>query len=437
MKKIFPVLFPVLLLAAVLPVLAAITCEVRADSCQSGYVDVFRMSNTTDAHAELRTGSAYSYLACCKETYGVTASLGTACTGQYNVTLLNLSGATNAHAMLNNETSGYNNAVCLNSTSNLSFAYATSCAGYDGCIASVSGNTNAHVGNCSAYSTLLCVQTRNMTVAITEGNATAVATRGYQAQSLTVRFYDAARGVYPSGISGRIWINSNGTYRGYSCVSNTGGNCTIQFDPDCSFAGGKTNWRGGVYSDSSYNDMNSTDGEITIDVEPSCVQTVTFRMEFNISGTDGDSGEVDGKGTGFYRANDTANYYSCVQDSSGNVPAFGIAFAGTELNYINLTSGSQGGSYRMSLSQFQSDNRFILPATISGCSAIQNRLPSVQHGLLTQPIVAFVSMLKNPLEIILSYPDLDIVGDFSKSGAFTITLEKGEANGITQIIVRD
>ncbi len=425
----------VILIVFAIPALATLTCEVRLGSCQSGYADIFKMSNSSDAHAELRNESLYSYTACCRETYGVTASLGTSCAGTFNRTILNLSGTTNAHAMLNNE-SGYNVAVCINSTNNISFGYDTSCASYDACIASISGSSNAHVGNCSAYSTLLCVQTRNMTVNITEGNASTIATRGYQTQNLTVTFHDQALGIYPADVSGRIWINNNGSYVGYDCTSNSNGNCTIRFDPDCSFAGGKITWRGGVFGDDAYNDRNSTDGEITIDVEPSCIQTISFQMEFNISGSSNDAAEVDGKGSGFYRANDTTNYYSCIEDTSlTSTPTFGIAFSGTEMNYINLTSGLEGGSFRMRMSQFQSNNRFIMPVTINGCNSIKNRVASIRQGILTQPFVAFISLLKNPLEVILSYPDLDIIGDFSKSGTFDITLEKNETGGITQIIV--
>lgn len=433
-RKVFIAL---LVFFSMVPVMAYLTCEVRVGSCQSGYVDIFKMSNTSDAHAELRNESFYNVTVCCRETYGVNSSLGTNCTGNYNRIILNLSSTTNAHASLNNETA-YNVPVCINSTNNISFGYDTSCAGFDACIASISGNTNAHVGNCTAYSTLLCVQTRNMTVNITEGNGGVIATRGYQTINLTVTFYDQALGIYPANVNGRIWINNNGTYRGYDCTSNSNGNCTIKFDPDCTFLGGTTTWRGGVFSDTSYNDLNSTNGTITIDTEPSCVQTVTFVMEFNISGTSGDTAEVDGKGTGFYRSNDTQNYYSCIQDTGlTNSPAFGLAFSGTELNYINLTSGLEGGSFRMRLSEFQSNNRFVLPVTTTGCNAIKNRMPSIRQGILTQPFVAFVTLTKNPLELILSYPDLDIIGNLSKSGTFTITLEKNETNRITQIIVKE
>lgn len=426
-----------LLFFSMAPAMAYLTCEVRAVGCQTGYTTLFKLSNITDAHVELRNESLYNVTVCCRETYGVNASLGTACTGTYNRTILNISGSTNAHAALNNET-GYDVRLCINSTNNISFGYDTSCAGFDACIASISGNTNAHVANCTTYSTLLCVQTRNMTVNITEGNGFTIATRGYQTINLTVTFYDQARGVYPSDINGRIWINSNGTYRGFDCVSNSNGNCTIRFDPDCTFAGGQTTWRGGVFGDSSYSDLNSTNGTITIDVEPTCVQTVTFHLEFNISGTGGDTLDVDSLGEGFYRGNDTQNHYACIQDTGQtSSPAFGIAFAGTELNYINATSGSDGGSFLLKLSQFQSNNRFILPVTTNGCGAIRNRMPSIRQGILTQPFVAFVTLLKNPLEVILSYPDLDIIGNLSKSGSFTITLEKNETNRITQIIVME
>ena len=436
--RIIIVVLSLLAFVLALPALATLTCESRLGACQGGYVDVFKISNLTDAHGELRNESFYNYTVCCNETYSVPGSLGTSCSSNYNRIILNLSSSTNAHAMMNNETRGYSVPVCISSTSNISFGYDTSCAGFDSCIASVSGNTNAHIGNCTAYSTLLCVQTRNITVNITEGNRAVVATRGYQTQNLTVTFYDQALDIYPENVSGRIWVNKNGAFVGFDCTSDVEGNCTIKFDPDCSFPGGTTTWRGGIFNDDAYRDRNSTNGTLTIDVEPSCTQTVSFQLEFNISGTGGDSSEVDGRGAGFYKSNDTTNYYSCIQDTGvSNTPTFGIVFAGTELDYINLTSGQAGGSSRMRMSQFQSNNRFIIPVTINGCGTIVNRMPSIRQGLLTQPFVAFVSLLKNPLQIILSYPDLDVIGDFSKSGTFTLTLEKNETNRITQIIVRE
>lgn len=426
-------LLSLLLFAA--PGNTTLTCEVREAGCQTGYTTLFKLSNTTDAHVELRNESLYNVTVCCRETYGVNASLGTGCAGPYNKTILNVSGSTNAHAALNNETA-YNIALCINSTMNITFGYETSCAGYDTCIASISGNTNAHIGNCTDYSTLLCVQTRNMTVTITEGNGTIIATRGYQTQNLTITFYDAARGIYPSGISGGIFIGNNGTYKTYDCTSNSNGNCTVKFDPDCSFVGGKRSWRGGVINDASYNNVNSTDGEITVDLEAVCQRTVSFQLEFNISDSPEDTAEVDGFGTGFYKSNDTSNYYGCIQDTSlTSTPAFGIAFSGSELDYINLTSGN---SFRIKMSQFQSNNKFIIPVTQNGCNVIKNKMTLIQQqGLLTQPFVTFVTVQKNPIDITLAYPDLDIIGNLSKSGVFTITLEKNETAQLTQIIVRE
>lgn len=428
------ILIAIGLLLFALPALATLTCEVRLGACTAGYAGVFKMSNTSDAHAELLSEGAYSYTVCCRETYGTNASLGTGCSGTY-INALNLSGSTNAHAALNNET-GYGVTFCINSTNNISFGYAASCAGFDACIASISGNTNAHVGNCSAYSTQVCIQARNMTVNITEGNGRTVSTQGFQTVNLTVSFHDQASDIRPENVSGRIWVSKQGTFVGYDCTSNSQGNCTVKFDPDCDFLGGAATWLGGVFGDDLYNDVNSTTGTITIDTAADCSQTVAFQMEFNISGTANDAAEVDGLGAGVYKSGELQNYYSCVQDTSlPKSPAFGLVFAGTTLDHINLTSGTQGGSFAVKISQLQSSNRFIIPATIDGCGTIRNRMPDIRQGVLTQPFAAFIGALKNPLEVILSYPSIDIVGDFSKSGTFAITLEKNETNGIAQIIV--
>lgn len=132
-------------------VAGTLTCTV-ATTCDGGVV-VFRMSDTSNAHAELAGQSNYTQLVCCS---GV-ASLGTSCSGTF-ATVATLSGTTNAHVEQNSE-ANYANDVCLSvpDGGSVSVGYQSSnCSGFDTTVASMSATTNAHVGNASAYTTKIC-----------------------------------------------------------------------------------------------------------------------------------------------------------------------------------------------------------------------------------------------------------------------------------------
>ena len=90
----------------------------------------------------------------------------------------------------------------------------------------------------------------------------------------------------------------------------------------------------------------------------------------------------------------------------------------------------------MKLSQFRPGNKFILPVTRDGCSAVRGKVPSIKGGVLPQPFVQFLDLLKSPITIMLSYPELDIIGDFTKTGTFTLLMEKNVSGSVTQIIFR-
>lgn len=157
MKVIFNT-FLCLILASVsillieLPVYAGtLSCTV-ATTCASGTV-IWRMSGTSNAHAELPSQTLYTQLVCCS---GVTG-LGTSCTGTF-ATALKLSGTTNAHSEQNSQTN-YTNSACISvpSGGSVSIGYqATDCATFDTTLGSMSGTTNAHVGNGTAYTTKIC-----------------------------------------------------------------------------------------------------------------------------------------------------------------------------------------------------------------------------------------------------------------------------------------
>lgn len=127
-----------------------LSCSVTT-SCPSGTV-IWRMSGTTNAHAELPSGSSYSNLVCCSGVSG----LGSSCSGSF-AAALGLSGTTNAHAE-EGTLGAYGQQACLSVTSgSVSVGYqSASCTGYDTTLGSISATTNAHVGDGSAYDLKVC-----------------------------------------------------------------------------------------------------------------------------------------------------------------------------------------------------------------------------------------------------------------------------------------
>lgn len=128
-----------------------LSCSVTTD-CSSGTV-IYRMSGTSNAHAELASQSNYTQLVCCT---GVTG-LGNSCSGT-TATALKLSATTNGHAEQNTESNYAQNAcVSVPSGGSVTIGYqSTNCSGYDTTLGSISGTTNGHVGNGSAYTTKIC-----------------------------------------------------------------------------------------------------------------------------------------------------------------------------------------------------------------------------------------------------------------------------------------
>ena len=161
---------------------------------------------------------------------------------------------------------------------------------------------------------------------------------------------------------------------------------------------------------------------------------VTFLLEFNISGNANDTGFVDNfTALRQYRPSDIINYYACIHDTSLNsTPTFGMIFAGSQLNYINLSSGN---SFIMSLSQDIPGNKLILPVTSGNCTVFNSRISQIQQfGTVLQPFVIAGGTL-NAIELALSYSAIDIVGSFDRSGSFAITIEKNATND-NQIIIK-
>ena len=138
-----------------------------------------------------------------------------------------------------------------------------------------------------------------------------------------------------------------------------------------------------------------------------------------------------------YRSFQISNYYACLHDTVlSNSPVFGIVFAGSSINYINLSSNTTAGnSFSLRLSQDVPGNEFIIPVTHTNCTVINTKLPEIeQTGTLLNPFVVLNEAV-NAVELILGYPNIDISGSFDRSGAFTLVVEKNDTNE-NQIIVK-
>ncbi|MEM7819681.1 MAG: hypothetical protein QXD48_02525 [Candidatus Aenigmatarchaeota archaeon] len=158
------------------------------------------------------------------------------------------------------------------------------------------------------------------------------------------------------------------------------------------------------------------------------LRKVTFSLQLNISGPTNDEAFADNQGAGYYT--DLANKFACIQDRTiANEPAFGLAFAGSSFNYLNLTNTSTG--YIMKISQSERRNKFVIPITINNCTSVRNKMPL---ETIIQPFISFVEKIST-IQLSVSYPMIDIVGDIQKTGAFKIILEKNETNE-NQIIIK-
>ena len=114
---------------------------------------VFKISNSTNAHAELPSQNNYTYYVCCT---GITG-LGNDCNAANKIVVLKLSDITNAHVE-ENSYSNYPNNVCLSAPTGKTIIcnYNSSCSTGYSCLASISAETNAHVGDCNVYSIKIC-----------------------------------------------------------------------------------------------------------------------------------------------------------------------------------------------------------------------------------------------------------------------------------------
>jgi len=132
-----------------------LSCSITTDAACTETV-IYRMSSSSNAHAELQSQSNAAYdsnVICCQNVIG----LSNACSGTF-ATALKLSSTTNAHAEQNNQ-SNYTNNACLSVPvgGSVTVGYqASNCTGYDTTLGSLSSTSNAHVGDANAYTTKIC-----------------------------------------------------------------------------------------------------------------------------------------------------------------------------------------------------------------------------------------------------------------------------------------
>ena len=139
-----------------------LACSVTTAALCTGGTNtiIYRMSNSTNAHAELPSQSTAAYasnVVCCS---GVTG-LSNACVAPFDIAL-KLAAVTNSHSQENTQT-GYTNNACISvpTGGTITVGYVTdptTCvgAGFDTTLGTIASVTNSHVGNATAYINKIC-----------------------------------------------------------------------------------------------------------------------------------------------------------------------------------------------------------------------------------------------------------------------------------------
>jgi len=299
----------------------------------------------------------------------------------------------------------------------------------------ISEDSNLHYTPVISEATTTIFTNRTIYITIF-GNGTRVGARTYQYVNLTLNFYDPGYESYRSNVSGRIWVEkSDGVWEAFDCVSDNNGNCTVKFNPDCSYDDGWRRFLGGTFNDSYYADVNTSYAWVYVDTVPYCANKITFTMEFNISGKENDLAEIDHKGigvTGTYYSGELDDNFVCAYDSISKA-TFGIVFSGKYVYYVKLENSTNG--YLLEMSQYEPGNKFILPITSNSCNDIKSKIRDISKlGYLSRPFSDEL-IEKGLLEIVLDYPEIDIVGENIQGSDLTVVLEKNESV-IPQIIAR-
>lgn len=160
-----------------------LSCSITTGACAFPAVVIYRMSSSSNAHAELPNQSAVYYnnnnngnsrVVCCTGVSG----LSNACTGvttpPSSAIVLKLSGATNAHTEENTNSNYTGNNACMsvpvgssitvgyvNGTAGVDGTANCTGAGYDTILGSISSSTNSHVGGLADYARKICATASN------------------------------------------------------------------------------------------------------------------------------------------------------------------------------------------------------------------------------------------------------------------------------------
>jgi len=155
------------------------SCFITTQSdCSMGIVNVtlLRMSGSTNAHAELPVVATRVYddnVVCCS---GIFTGLGNSCSGN-NAIFARMSGDTNAHVEENTEKGeNYKSNACLSSKAGdiITVGYqSTNCNGYDTTLFSMSNTpTNSMVGIPTAYTNKVCASVFSASLTLEISSAT-------------------------------------------------------------------------------------------------------------------------------------------------------------------------------------------------------------------------------------------------------------------------
>lgn len=136
---------------------SSFACSVRDIPCDMAKTLLFKLSGTTNAHAELWSESNYKYYVCCGLKNDIIHADCSDNIINNNAVMFRLSDKTNAHA----EESTFNDYtynVCMSSSKGtIACQYKNSCDdNTEACVVSLSADKNAHVGDCSAYPNKVC-----------------------------------------------------------------------------------------------------------------------------------------------------------------------------------------------------------------------------------------------------------------------------------------
>jgi hypothetical protein len=151
----FTVLLLTLFLNATATFAGTLSCSVVPQASCTATV-IYRMSSSTNAHAELPSQSTPAYdnnVVCCTNVIGLSNS----CAGNSSTTL-KLSSTTNAHVEQNTQ-ANYTNNACISVPVGgvVTVGYqANNCTGFDTTLGSMQSATNSHVGDAAAYTTKIC-----------------------------------------------------------------------------------------------------------------------------------------------------------------------------------------------------------------------------------------------------------------------------------------